>query len=154
MDKSKLILRTFDGTMKKCIVKPKCTESTVELRIKYYDEENTLKKGTLIFEHVIALDIEINYFDNSVGSELMGFYEIFDKSAKERMIDKIFQNRRDGYLFHGDYNYDPHEENDMINYKEPIYEIKKKLDEYHFYQQQTEGGLFCILANNYKFVKK
>lgn len=152
MEKSKLLIKTFDGTMKKCAIKPKCTKSKVEFIIKYYDEEDKLKKGLLVFEQVIAVDIEVNYFDNPIGAELSGFYEIFDINAKEGMIEKLFKNRREGYLYHGDYNYEPYEENDMLNYREPIIEIVKEIDDYRLFQQQTQGGLIYILAKEYKFL--
>ncbi|WP_270940679.1 hypothetical protein [Romboutsia lituseburensis] len=148
--KSKLILNTFDGTMKKLSINPKCTDSKVEFNIKYYNEEDILTKASIIFKGVIAIDFEINYFDNFIGSELFGFYEIFETAAKINMLEKIFNNRLEGYLYHGNYNYDPNEEHDMLNYREPLNEIIKKIDNYRLYQQETGGGIFYILALDYE----
>jgi hypothetical protein len=148
--KSDLILTTFDGTMRKLNIKPKCVESTIEFQIEYYNSEDTRTGATLVFEQVIAIDFQINYFNNSIGSELMGFYEIYDNDRKIQMIEKIFNNRLEGYLYHGDYNYDKNDENDILNSRSAINRIVSEIEKYHLYQQQTEGGIFYILANGYK----
>lgn len=148
--KSKRILDTYDGTMKKLNIKPKCKDSKVEFYIKYYNEEDISTNALIIFKGVIAIDFEINYFNNCIGSELCGFYEIFDTETKINMLEKIFNNRLNGYLYHGDYDYEPDDEHDMLNYREPFDEIVKEIDKYKLYQQQTEGGIFYILALSYE----
>ena len=148
--KSKLILKTFDGTMNKLSINPKCEDSKVEFYIKYYSEENKLIDSVIIFKGVIAIDFEINYFDNCIFSELAGFYEIIEDIPKINMIEKIFNNRLEGYLYNGDYKYNPKDENDFLNYREPINEIIKKIDKYKLYEQQTQGGIYYILAENYE----
>lgn len=150
--KSELILRTFDGTMKKLNLTPECDDSKVEFQIKYYNDEDILTEASIIFEGVVAIDFEIIYFDSFSGSELFGFYEIFDSEAKIKIIEKIFNNRLKGYLYNGDYNYDPNEENNMLNYRKPLNELFKQIEKYHLYQQQTLGGIFYILALNYKLL--
>lgn len=147
--KSKLILATFDGTMKKLNLTPKCKESKAEFQVQYYNKDDILVKASIIFKEVIAIDFQINYFDNFIGAELFGFYEIFDNKAKMNMIEKIFDNRLEGYLYHGDYDYDPEEEHDMLNHRETFNEIVKEIDKYKLYQQQTQGGIFYILALNH-----
>lgn len=148
--KSKLILKTFDGTMKKLNINPKSKDSKIEFHIKYYNEEDILTKALIVFKGVIAIDFEINYFDNYIGSELHGFYEIFDTTAKIKMVEKIFNNRLKGVLYHGDYNYDLTEQNDWLNYRENLDKVVKEIDKYKLYQQQTEGGIFYILGLNYE----
>ena len=148
--KSKLILKTFDGTMNKLNISPKSDDSKIEFHIKYYNEEDILTKALIIFKGVIAIDFQINYFDNCITSELYGFYEIFEDETKINMIEKIFSNRLEGYLYHGDYNYNAKEENELLNYRKPINEVVKKIDKYRLYQQQTQGGIFYILASNYE----
>lgn len=148
--KSKLILKTFDGTMKNANISPKCDDSKIEFHIKYYNEKDILTKAVITFNDVIAIDFEVNYFDNFISSELYGFYEIFEEKAKINMIEKIFKNRLEGYLYHGDYSYDHNNENDMLNYMKPLKEIINKIDEYRLFQQQTQGGIYYILSSNYK----
>uniref|UniRef100_UPI0027145874 hypothetical protein n=1 Tax=Anaerotignum sp. TaxID=2039241 RepID=UPI0027145874 len=77
-EKSKLLLNTFDGSLKKIKLKPKCENSRVELGIKYFAKEDIPTNATIVFEQVIAIDFEVNCFDNFIGAELFGLYEIFD----------------------------------------------------------------------------
>ena len=151
---SKLLIKTFDGSLSSVKLKPKCVNSTVEFAIKYYDYDGdgALVKAKVLFREVIAIDFEINLFNNYVGAELSGFYEIFAEEKKKDMVEKIFCNRRDGFLYHGDYDYDPAEENDLLNWREPVDEIYKNMEKYHLYQQQTLGGIYYILAGGYELV--
>ena len=148
--KSKLILNTFDGTMKNININPKYVDSEVEFHISYYDKDDILTKVSIIFIGVIAIDFRVNYFNNFIGSELFGLYEIFDINFKIEMVEKIFNNGLEGYLYHGDYNYDPSDENDMLNHKEPLNDVVREIEKYKLYQQQTEGGIYYILASGYK----
>lgn len=151
--KSKLILKTYDGSLLNLKITPKYLDSKVEFRIKYYDETDSLVKAKMIFNKVAFVDFEINLFDNYIGAELFGFYEIFDEGKKKELIEKLFKNRLDGFLYHGDYDYDSDDENDILNYREPIEEFCHNLDEYHLYQQQTQGGIYYILAKNFEIIK-
>ncbi len=150
MDKkcSRLILNTFDGHMKDLKLKPKCLDSKVEFNIKYYNEADEIVDAVLIFYKVIAVDFEINYFDNYIGSELWGTYEITDRKYKIDMIEKIFQNRLKHYLING-YDYDESEENDMLNARHEYNKILKDIDDYHLYEQETMGGVFSIISKEY-----
>ncbi len=153
---SKLLLKTFDGSLLSLKVKPKCTRTKVECDLKYYDYDGDgeLKRAKMVFHNVISVDFEINYFDNYIGAELFGFYEIYDEKAKQKMLEKVFQARREGYLMHGDYDYDPEEEADMLNYRGDFHEIENNLEQYHLYQQQTQGGIYYILSQGYELVHK
>lgn len=150
--KSELILKTFDGNMKKIYIKPECVDSSIEFQIEYYNNDDTRIRATLVFEHVIAIDFQVNYFNNSIGSELLGLYEIYDTDTKILMIEKIFNNRLEGCLYHGDYDYNENEENDFLNNRSTINDIISEIDKYHLYQQQTEGGIFYVLANRYQLI--
>jgi len=105
-----------------------------------------LNQASIIFTGVIAVDFQINYFDNSSHGDLFGFYEIFDDDAKKEMIEKVFSNRLNGYLYNGDYNYCPYNDNDLLNYREPINKILKEINKYRLYQQNTVGGIYYVLA--------
>lgn len=151
--KSKLILRTFDGTMEELKLTP-CNKNTkVGFQIKYYNEMDIWTKASIIFEGVISVDFGINYFSNCMGSDLGGFYEIFENDYKIQLIEKIFENRRQGYLLHGDYDYDSTDDNDSLNNRESIEDILKQLDCYHLYQQQVYSGIFLVLAKSYCLVE-
>ena len=47
--KSKLILNTFDGTMKNININPKYVDSEVEFHISYYDKDDILTKASIIY---------------------------------------------------------------------------------------------------------
>lgn len=153
---SKLLIKTYDGSLSRLKLKPKCKDSTVEFAIKYYDYDGdgALIKAKVLFHKVAAIDFEVNLFDNYIGAELSGFYEIFQEDKKKEIVEKIFSNRRDGFLYHGDYNYDPADKHDMLNWRKPVNEICKKMEKYHLYQQQTQGGIYYILAKYYEVREK
>lgn len=151
---SKLLLKTFDGSMSRLMITPKCDQTEVELDIQYYDYDGdkTLKKACIRFHSVISIDFEINYFDNCIGAELFGFYEIGWPEKKREMIEKVFHTRKDGFLLHGNYDYEPDNGHDMLNYRERMQTVDEHLAQYHLYQQQTEGGIYYLLAGGYELL--
>ena len=68
-------------------------------------------------------------------------------------IEEIFEKRRHGHLLHGDYSYDPTDDNDSLNNRESLSDILKQLDCYHLYQQQAYGGILLVLAKSYCLVE-
>lgn len=155
-EKSKLLIKTFDGSLKNLKVKPKGINSIVEFTIQYYDYEGeeSLVKAKVIFYEVVSIDFEVNLFDNCIGAELFGFYEIFQEEKKKELVEKIVRNRRDGFLYHGNYDYDETDENDMLSWRGPMEKLYENIKEYHLYQQQTEGGIYYILANRFEIIRK
>ena len=151
---SKLLLKTFDGSMSRLMITPKCDQTEVELHIQYYDydEDKTLKKVKIRFHSVVSIDFEVNYFDNCIGAELFGFYEIDWLEKKREMIEKVFHTRKDGFLLHGNYDYEPDNGHDMLNYRERMQTVDEHLAHYHLYQQQTEGGIYYLLAGGYELL--
>lgn len=155
-EQSILLLNTYDGTLNHAQIRPKCKKSTVTFKLTYYDDtkQGTVTKAELIFKKVIALSFSINYFDTPIGAELCGFYEIIDEKKKRELLEQNFQQRREGFLCHGNYTYDPEDPDDMLNYRESLEKTEKKLHKYHLYQQQTTGGIYYILAKSYEIKKK
>lgn len=155
-EKSKLLIKTFDGSLKNLKVKPKGINSIVEFTIQYYDyeREESLVKAKVIFYEVVSIDFEVNLFDNCIGAELFGFYEIFQEEKKKELVETIVRNRRDGFLYHGNYDYDETDENDMLNWRESVEKLYENIKEYHLYQQQTEGGIYYILAKRFEIIRK
>lgn len=153
---SKLQIKTFDGSLFDFTVTPKCMDSSVEFHMAYYDYDgdNSLLKAKVHFQNVVAIDFEVNFFDNFIGAELGGFYEIFSEEMKKKVVEKVFSNRLDGYLYHGDYDYDPNEENNMLNWRAPMDELFRNIEKYHLYQQQTQGGIYYILASGYEVAQQ
>ncbi len=151
---SKLLVKTFDGSLVHLKLKPACMSSTVEFDIQYYDYDGdeSLVKAKVIFREAASIDFEINLFDNPIGAELCGFYELFQTETKREIVEKLFRNRLEGFLYHGDYNYNADDKHDMLNWREPIDELYKNLDTYHLYQQQTQGGVYYILAKSFEII--
>ena len=55
------------------------------------DQEETVK---LVFVDVATIDFRINYFDNMIGAEAMGLYEITDRMFIEQLTKETFERRR------------------------------------------------------------
>ncbi len=153
-NKSKLILNTFDGTMKNLQILPQQRETVVEFEINYYNYEDKAIHALMQFNDVIAIDFQVNYFDNCFGTDLCGFYEIIDIDYKANLLNKIFLNRREGFLMHGDYHYDEEDKNDKLNWRDPVESILQEIDQYHLYQQQTDGGVFLIFCKDFILIDK
>ena len=90
---SKLLIKTYDGSLSRLKLKPKCKDSTVEFAIKYYDYDGdgSLIKAKVLFLKVAAIDFEVNLFDNYIGAELSGFYEIFQEDKKKEIVENMFE---------------------------------------------------------------
>ena len=154
--KSKLLLNTYDGSLTACTIRPQSDDTQVEFSVRYYRYENGEEQSVsaiLRFFQVASVDMEINFFDNPIGAELGGFYEILDEDFKKQMLEKVFQNRKDGYLFHGDYDYDPEETGDILNFRSPIEGVLGELEQYRLFQQQTQGGIYHILCKRYELIE-
>ena len=154
--KSKLLRNTHDGSLTECKIRPQGDETEAEFAIQYYrreDGEERNVSGVLRFSHVASVDLEVNFFDNPIGAELGGFYEILDEDLKRRMLEKVFQNRKDGYLVHGDYDYDQEEPADILNFRPPMEEMLGELEQYRLFQQKTQGGIYHILCKHYELIE-
>ena len=149
--KSKILLQTHDAQMTALKITPKCDRTRISFKLKLYDEtEKQIVAKEIVFTDVAAIEFRLNYFDNPIGAEVCGFYEIFDRAEKEKLLESNFAARKDEFLYHGDYDYDANEPSDILNYREPINKALKSLDEYHLYSQQTTGGFYLILSGAWK----
>lgn len=151
MEKAVCLARTFDGTLEKVTLRPKCRKSKVTFRLKYYStDQDTLCQGKLVFFKTAAVDFEVNLFENPAGAELGGLYELHDEAEKRGMVERLFQNRRGCYLSTECYmDYDPEDPSDILNFRPTVEELLSQLDTYHLYQLETIGGVFRILAKEY-----
>ena len=48
---------------------------------------------------VAAVDFRVNYFDNMIGAEVMGLYQIEDRAFVEKLVKDIFERRKE--IYHG-----------------------------------------------------
>ena len=153
---STLLLNTCDGSLTEFKVRPQGEDTQAEFAISYYQRGNGAEdsiSGVLRFSQVASLDLEVNFFDNPIGAELGGFYEILDDDFKRQILEKIFANRKEGYLFHGDYNYVPLEPADILNFRPPMEDVLGEMDRYRLFQLQTQGGIYHILCRHYQLIE-
>ena len=151
MKKTKLLMSTYDARLSQLKVMPKYMRTKVSYKLAMYDNELEQKVDRkMIFENVVAIEFRMNYFDEPIGAECCGFYERLEKEEKEVMLERNFEFRRDSFLLHGDYNYDSEDEADLLNYRDSIDEIKEKIEDYRLFEQQTTGGIYLILAKEWR----
>ena len=143
-------MSTYDARLSQLKVMSKCVKTRVSYKLTMYDELEQKVDKKMIFGDVVAIEFRMNYFDEPIGAECCGFYERLDKTEKEAMLERNFDFRRDAFLLHGDYNYDSEDEADLLNYRVSIDEIKEKLEEYRLFEQQTTGGVYLILAKEWR----
>lgn len=150
MKKSQLLLSTFDAQLTELKIIPKCNNTKISYKLKMYEEDSQQRvTKTIRFEDVAAIEFQMNYFENVIGAEVCGLYEIFQPERKQSLLERNYISRKDNYLFHGDYHYDSDDPHDLLNYRESIEDVLRELDDYHLYDQQTTGGSYLILAKRW-----
>ena len=150
MKRSQLLLSTYDAQLTELKIVPKPGNTIISYKLKMYDEDSPRRVTKIVrFEDVAAIAFQMNYFENTIGSEVCGFYEIFQSERKQSLLEKNFISRKEHFLFHGDYHYDPDDPYDILNDRENIEDVLRELDEYHLYEQQTLVGSYLILAKRW-----
>ena len=144
---ARLLLSAFDGTMLRLEVLPAREETRVQLSMQYWDSNDRRVSGKLEFYGVAAIGFSVNYHGQSIGSELCGLYELTDKAEKVEMLRENFDRRRRDFLLTG-YAFDENDPHDLLNDTSPLERIR--LADLHLYEQQTEGGVYRILAKGWK----
>ena len=143
---AKLLLTNFDGTMFRLEVLPDCRDTRVLLHTRYWNREDQLVPGELEFFGVAAVGFSVNYVDNPAGSELCGLYELTDEAEKRGLLRENFDRRRREFLLTG-YELAEDDPCDLLNDTGPLERIC--LADLHLYEQQTEGGIYRILAKGW-----
>ena len=107
MKNAKLVLANYDARISKIDIKPKNKHTKIILSSRMYNEETDQKETVkLVFVDVAAIDFQINYFDNMIGAEVLGLFEIIDRNFIDVLVKEIFERRKEIYLLEGNYNYD------------------------------------------------
>lgn len=154
MKKAKLVLANYDARISKIDIKPKNTHTKVILSSRMYnsetDQEETVK---LVFVDVATIDFRINYFDNMIGAEAMGLYEITDRMFIEQLTKETFERRREIYLLQGDYNYNEDDEYDMLNVFDVSAIFAEERDSYHAYVQNVDAGVYIVVAKELQIIR-
>lgn len=151
MNKAKLVLANFDARIPNISLRPKNLSTKVTISCKMYDtslKDDKLVK--LVFTGVAAVDFRVNYFDNMIGAEALGLYQIEDKVFIEKLVKEIFERRKEIYLLEGDYDYDENEPADMLNVMDLYGDFTKDMDSYSAYIQNVDAGVYIIVAKEMK----
>ena len=153
MKAGKLLVKNFDARISKIEIKPKGAGSKIAIYSKMYDE-NTDKKTTvkIIFDDVVAIEFCINYFDNMMGAESFGLYEVTDIDFVDSVVKRNFERRREVYLLEGDYEYNPNEPADMLNAFDLLGIYQKEKEKYHVFIQNVDAGVYIIIAKRCQIV--
>lgn len=144
---TKLLMANFDGRMPQLEVLPACGDTRVLLHIQYWNGEDQLVSGKLEFFGVVAVGFSVNYLDNPIGAELCGLYELEDEWEKARLLQENVDRRRRDFLLTG-YQLQEDDPGEFLNHSQTLEEVSPAA--YHYYEQQTLGGVYRILAKGWK----
>ncbi len=154
MKQGKLILANFDARIPKIEIKPKNTETIVTISSKMFDEEIGKKISVkLRFNNVVAIDFRINYFDNMIGAEGFGLYEIKSREFIDNILKENFCKRREIYLLEGDYNYEEDDPHDLLNSFDLSKQYTKEKKQYRAYVQNVDAGVYVIDAKSVEVIR-
>lgn len=147
---ARLLLDDFDGTLGRLELRPECCGTRAFFHVQYWDKAEKPVEAVLTFSDVIAVSFSVNYFDNPIGGELFGLYEIENEAEKAELLRENFRSRRREFLLAGYDGYDPEDPHDILNYTGEMERFIKLTEGYHLYQQQTQGGTYRLLAGGFK----
>lgn len=151
MKKAKLVLANFDARIPNISIRPKNVSTKVTISCKMYDASLKVEKLVkIVFTGVAAVDFRINYFDNMIGAEAFGLYQIEDKVFIEKLVREIFERRKEIYLLEGHYDYDENEPADLLNVMDLYGDFTKDMDSYSAYIQNVDAGVYIIVAKEMK----
>lgn len=154
MKSGKLLLANFDARIPKIDINPKGAHSKVVISSYMYEETEEKKiKVKIQFNNVAAIDFRINYFDNMIGAEAFGLYEIEDSNFIESVVRNNFERRREVYLLEGDYNYDVEEPADILNVFDISETYQNDKESFHAFVQNVDAGVYIVIAKDYQIVK-
>jgi len=149
MEKAKLVLANFDARIPNISLRPKNLSTKVTVSCKMYDASlKDEKLAKIVFSGVAAIDFRINYFDNMIGAEACGLYQIEDRPFIEKLVKDIFERRKEIYLLEGDYDYDENEPADMLNVMDLCGAFTRDMDSYSAYIQNVDAGVYIIVAKD------
>lgn len=147
MKKAKRVLANFDARIPNISLRPKNLSTKVTVSCKMYEEASGEKKTVkLVFTGVAAIDFRVNYFDNMIGAEACGLYQVEDRAFVEKLVRDIFERRKEIYLLEGDYDYDENEPADMLNVLDLSGDFMRDMDSYSAYIQNVDAGVYIIVA--------
>ena len=98
MAKANRILANFDARISKIEILPENRATKVVMESSMRDAlSGRNRRVTIVFSDVAAIDFRINYFDNAIGSEAAGLYQIVEQQFAENLVKEIFERRGNEY---------------------------------------------------------
>ena len=152
MKAGRLLVKNFDARIPKIEIKPKGISSKIVVHSKMYDENDDKINVKIRFDDVAAIEFCINFFDNMIGTEAWGLYEIEDIDFIDSVVKRNFERRREVYLLEGDYEYDPNESADMLNVFDLSETYQREKEKYRAFVQNVDAGVYIIIAKGYQIV--
>ncbi|MCD8342389.1 MAG: hypothetical protein LUC87_09640 [Clostridiales bacterium] len=148
---AKLLYPAFDGAAQQFTLWPRHLGSGCSFLLEIWNEpEQQTQQVLLLFRRVAAVEVSLNLCDSMTGTDLGGFYELYGKKQKRRLLQRNFKRRRKGWLLPGDYEYDPADPHDCLNDRTELNRLLGQLDDYHLYLLQSWGGAYLLLAGGYE----
>ena len=154
MKAGKLLVRNFDARIPKIEIRPRGARSNIVVFSKMHDENGGGRVNVkIVFEEVAAIEFCVNYFDNMVGAEAFGLYEIEDADFVDSVVRRNFERRREVFLLEGDYSYNAGEPGDMLNAFDLLGNYEKEKESWHAYVQNVDAGVYIVIAKGYQIVR-
>lgn len=148
---SKLLYPTFDGDAQQFTLWPRYTSSGCSFLLELWNEpEQRTQQVLLLFHQVAAVEVSLNLWDARMGADLGGFYELYGKKEKRKLLQRNFKRRKKGWLLPGGYACDPADPQDGLNERIELNRLLEQLDDYHLYLLQSWGGSVLLLARGYE----
>lgn len=112
------------------------------------EERQENRKLFLEFRNVAAFEFSLNVFDDPLGADVGGLWELKGRKRKLALLERVFQRRRELWLLSGNYDYDPEDPWDCLNSREELkrFARKKNLKKYRLFVLEKQGGGCLILA--------
>ena len=147
MAKANRILANFDVRISKIEILPENRATKVVMESSMRDAlSGRNRRVTIVFSDVAAIDFRINYFDNAIGSEAAGLYQIVEQQFAENLVKEIFERRRALYLLEGDYDYHADDPGDLLNTLDVYGSFMPMADHYGVFIQNVDAGGYLVVA--------
>lgn len=154
MQAGRLILKNFDARIPKIEIEPNGSGSKIVVSSKMYDEnDDKAIHAEIHFDEVAAIEFCVNYFDNGVGSEGAGLYEIADMDFVDSVVRRNFERRKEVYLLESDYAYNPSDPADLLNSFDLFGRYQKEKHTYRAFVQNVDAGVYVIIAKGVRILR-
>ncbi|MCC8064183.1 MAG: hypothetical protein LIO70_03730 [Clostridiales bacterium] len=148
---AKLLYPTFDGDAQQFTLWPRYTASGCSFLLELWNEpEQRTQQVLLLFHQVAAVEVSLNLWDARMGADLGGFYELYGKKEKRKLLQRNFKRRKKGWLLPGRYENDPADPQDGLNDRTELNRLLGQLGDHHLYLLQSWGGSVLLLARGYE----